>query len=266
MNIYKHEFGMNVRSVITWSIALVLVIILFLSFFSSISAQATLLNDALSQFPKELLIAFGLTNVDMTTILGFFSMIFLICQIILAIQASNYGFSMLSIEERELTADFLLTRPVGRAKILTSKFLAALTCLAITDLVLWFSCIVAINIFKGDSSYDWNTLMLLLISVVFFQLVFLTLGMLISVLVKRIRSVTTFSMALAFGMYVLSAFGGMLGESFLEWFTPFKHFDAAYIISHQTYDPKIWISLVVIPTAVVGTYLLYRRRNIPAPV
>ncbi len=180
MNIYKHEFRSLINSVITWSISLAVVILLFLSFFSAIAESAEVLNEAMLQFPEELLIAFGLTGVDFTTILGFFSMIFLFCQIMLAIQASNYGFSMLSIEERELTADFLLTRPVSRTKILLSKLLAVLTALAITDLVLWVSCVVFINLFKGESTYEWKTLLLLLLSVVLFQLVFLTLGMLIS--------------------------------------------------------------------------------------
>ena len=49
----------------------------------------------------------------------------------------NYGFGLVSIEESELTADFLLSKPVSRAQVLTSKLLAALTSLIITDLVVW---------------------------------------------------------------------------------------------------------------------------------
>ena len=42
------------------------------------------------------------------------------------------------VEERELTADFLLTRPVSRPKILTSKLLAALTGVpAAATLMIW---------------------------------------------------------------------------------------------------------------------------------
>ena len=44
----------------------------------------------------------------------------------IALQAANYGYSLVSVEERELTADFLLSKPVGRVQILTSKLLAAL--------------------------------------------------------------------------------------------------------------------------------------------
>ena len=54
-----------------------------------------------------------MNNLDMSSVLGFFSFVFLFCQICLAIQAANYGFSLVSVEERELTADFLLAKPVA---------------------------------------------------------------------------------------------------------------------------------------------------------
>ncbi len=86
--------------------------------------------------------------------------------------------------------------------------------------------------------------MLLLLSIVVFQLFFLSVGLVISLLVKRIRSVTPYAMALAFGMYVLSVFGDMLGESVLEKITPFKHFEPRYIVQHGAYDlPLVLISV-----------------------
>ena len=98
--------------------------------------------------------AFGMTDMDMATILGYFGLIFLFCQICLAIQAANYGFSLVSIEERELTADFLLAKPVGRPKILTSKLLSAISGLTITNIVVWISSFISINIFRAGREYD----------------------------------------------------------------------------------------------------------------
>jgi len=266
MNIYLHELRSTARSIVIWSLSTAILILVFTSVFSSIAKDAELLNQAMAQFPEELLIAFGMTGMDLSTVLGYFSFLFLFVQILLAIQASNYGFSMLSVEERELTADFLLTKPVSRARILVSKFLSALTALTITNAVVWVSSFVFLNLFRGDKTFESGPLILLLLSIIIFQLVFLTLGMLISLVVKRVRSVTPFSMGLAFGMYVLATFGGMLGDAKLELITPFKHFDATYIVNHQAYDPKALISVAFILISVVTTYVLYQRRNIPAPV
>jgi ABC-2 type transport system permease protein len=258
---------MSFRSVVTWSVSLTLLIFVYLSLFSSIAADAEMLNETLASFPEELLMAFGMDTVDLSTLLGFYGIVFLLCQICLAIQASNYGFSILSVEERDLTADFLLAKPVGRNKILTSKLLSAIAGLTITNAVVWISTYAAIEINRDGRTYDSDALILLLLSIVMFQLFFLSLGMVISLLVKRVRSVTPFSMALAFGMYILSAFGDMLGEAKFELITPFKHFEPNYILNNGEYDlPLVLISVSVIVISIVGSYVLYNKRNIPSAV
>ena len=266
-NIYRHELKMHLRSAVTWSVAVAALIFVYGSLFSSFAKDAELLNQMMAKFPPQLLAAFGMTGMDLSTILGYFSFVFLFAQICLAIQAANYGFALVSIEEREWTADFLLAKPVGRTQILTSKLLAALSGLTITNVVVWISTFGYIWLFKGDRTYEIRPLLLLLLSIVVFQLFFLAVGLVVSLLVKRIRNVTPYAMGLGFGMYLLSAFGDMLGESVLEKITPFKHFEPNYIIQHMAYDvPLVLISVSVIVIALVGSYVLYTRRDIPAVV
>ncbi len=267
MNIFKHEFKMNIRSVITWSLSLVALIFLFLSLFSSLAIDADLMAEVMAQMPEELLMAFGMGSLDFASVLGYFSFIFLFCQVCLAIQASNYGFSLVSIEEREMTADFLLAKPVGRKSILSSKILAAVSSLTITNLVVWVSSFVAIDMFRDGRDYETNTLVLLLLSIVLFQLFFFSVGLVVSLMMKRVRSVTPLSMALAFGMFVVNAFSGMLGDSKLELITPFKHFDPSYIIANAAYDTGlVMVSVAVILLSIVGSYVLYEKRNIHTAV
>jgi ABC-2 type transport system permease protein len=241
--------------------------LVFMSMFSSIAADAAFMNEAMSKFPKELLLAFGMADTDWSSVLVYFGFIFLFCQICLAVQAANYGFSLVSIEERELTADFLLAKPVGRKQILTSKFLSALSGLTITNLVIWISSFLWINLFRGGREYDVKALVVLLLSIVLFQLFFLSVGLVISLLVKRVRNVTPFSMGLAFGMYILNAFANMIGEDSLEVISPFKHFEPNYILKNATYNlPLVLISLFVTIVSIAASYVLYSRRNIPTAV
>lgn len=267
MNIFKHEFRMHLKSAAIWSAAVVLIVLVYLSAFTVIAAETERMNEMMASFPEELLVAFGADNLDWSSVLGFYSVVFMFCQVCLAIQAANYGFSLVSIEERELTADFLLAKPVKRSKILSSKLLAALTCLTITNLMVWISSFVVIEMVREGRDYDRMALVMVLLSIVVFQLFFLSVGMLISLLVKRVRTVTPFSMALAFGMYVLNAFGGMLGDVTLEIVSPFKHFDPNFILANKAYDlPLVTISVVTILIAIGGSYVLYSRRNIPSVV
>jgi ABC-2 type transport system permease protein len=263
MNIYMHEFKMNLKSVIVWSISLAVLILVFTSLYSSFSQDAALLSEMMDKFPKQLLQAFGMEGTDFSQVLGYFGLLFLFCQICLAIQAANYGFSMISVEEAEMTADFLMAKLVGRTSLLTSKLLSAFTGLTITNIIVWISSFVFINLFRAGREYDQKALIVLLLSIVLFQLFFLTLGLLISMLVKKIRSVTPYSMALVFGLYVLNAFGAMLGEQSLEVVSPFKHFDPSYIVKYAALDlPLVSISLAVTVISFFGSYWLFSKRNI----
>jgi ABC-2 type transport system permease protein len=100
---------------------------------------------------------------------------------------------------------------------------------------------------------------------VIFQLFFLSVGLVISLLVKRVRSVTPYALGLGFGAYVLSAFSGIFGDVALELITPFKHLDAAYIVKHAAYNmPLLLLNLAVTLVSLAVSYWLYIRRDIPA--
>ena len=264
-NIFRYEFRSRLKSVLIWSLGLAFLIVFFFSIYVGFADQAELLNQMMTRFPPELLTAFGLDKMNMASVLGFYGLIFMFAQLGLAIQAGNYGFGLVSVEESELTADFLLSKPVSRAQVLTSKLLAALACLTLTNLVVWVSTMAAILLFSGGRAYEPRTLLLLLLSIVIFQLFFLSVGLVISLLVKRVRSVTPYGLGLGFGAYVLSAFSGMLGDVKLEWLTPFKHFDAAAIVKTGAYDtPLVLLNIAVTVISLALSYWLYVRRDIPA--
>jgi ABC-2 type transport system permease protein len=265
MNIYKHELRIRLRSVIIWSLSVMALLFVFISISAKFTEKAGLMNELLANYPPELLMAFGMAEMDFSSILGYFGLIFLFCQICLGIQAANYGFGLVSIEESEFTADFLLAKPVKRSAILTSKLLAAFTSLTITNAVVWASSFFFLAVYDKGTGYDVKTLMILLATIPAFQLVFLGLGVVISLMVKRVRSVTPFSMALVFGTYTFNAFSGMLGEKSLDLLTPFKHFDPNFIVKNANWDwPLVAISVGVIIVSFPASYWLYSRRNIPS--
>jgi ABC-2 type transport system permease protein len=264
-NIYRFELRMRLRSVIIWSLAGAAVMLTYMAFFPSFSQEAALVDEVMANFPPQFLEAFGMGGVSLADVMGFFSFVFLFAQLLLAVQASIYGFGLVSVEEAEWTADFLLTRPVTRTQILTNKLLAAATALLITDVVVWGAAILALSLFNGGQTVDQHTLFLMLTSLPIFQLFFLAVGLVISLLVKRVRSVTPYALGLAFGMYLLGAFSSMAGDVKLEWITPFKHFDGNYIVLHGAYNlPLVMISIAVILVALVGSYWRYLHRDIAA--
>ena len=92
MNIFKHEFKSYLKSVGIWSVAIFLVILVYFSAFSSIAVETEDLANLMSSFPDELLIAFGMDSMNFTTLLGFYVVVFLFCQVCLSIRLQLWIF------------------------------------------------------------------------------------------------------------------------------------------------------------------------------
>lgn len=264
MNIFKYEFGMYRKSILVWTLSIGALIVMFMAFYPTFGKDAEFMEKMLANYPEDMLKAFGMSGgLPLSSVTGYLAFAFAFTQICIAIQAANYGFSFLSIEEREFTADFLISKPVSRVQILSAKFGAACLALFVTSIFVWLSTLGAIELFRDGKEYDLNHVIVLLTSLIFFQLFFLTIGMVVSVLVKRIRSVLTFSLGLSFGTYILNAIGAIVGGSTLKYLSPFSHFEPGYILEHGKYDiGMVSISFIIIVASLVVTYVMYPKRDI----
>ena len=264
MNIYLFEMKMLRKSIFLWGLFVPFGLIFYMSFFPMMAGDSANFNAILESYPPEMLAFFGFnTDLPVTSVLGYFALTLGMIQIPLAIQASNYGFHILSVEERELTADFLLSKPISRSKIYFSKFLAVSTSLLIVNIIVSGISILSIFLFKGSEVIDFTNVFILLSTIGLFQLVFLSIGLVISVSIKKVSSVLSFSMALGFGLYILSSLGTMLSSKMLSIISPYFHFAPAEILVTGSLDwglASISISIIII--SLVASYFLYQKRNI----
>jgi len=264
MNIFKFELGMMKKSIFLWTFFVPFGLVFYMLFFPMMQGDTETFQSLMDSFPEEFLAFFGMSSeLPVFSLLGYFGLSFGMIQIPLAIQASNYGFHILSVEERELTADFLLSKPISRGKILFSKYLAALTSLTIVNIAVWISSLLVLLVIKGDESPNFTNVNLVLSTTVFFQLAFFSIGLLISVSIKKVSSVLSFSMALGFGMFLLSSFGSILSSNIFKILTPYSHFDPEYILINGHYDWRLAIiSILIIIISIPLSYFLYKNRNI----
>lgn len=264
MNIYKFELSMLKKSILIWGLAVPGFLLFYMAFYPAMTQESDAFNELMMSMDPKFLAAFGIVaELPMSSILGYFNLTFGMVQIPIAIQAANYGFHILSVEERELTADFLLSKPISRSKIIISKFLAVLTSLTIVNLIIWASTFAALNLFKGDQVIDFGPVVLVLLTITFFQLTFLGIGMVVSVSIKKVSSVLSFSMALGFGLYIVSSFGSVISSDYLGYLTPYSHFAPDYILINGTWNWSMaFISIAVMIGTLTASYFLYLKRNI----
>lgn len=198
---------------------------------------------------------------SISTLEGFYSFVFSFVLLCGAIQAMNLGTAIVSKEVRDKTADFLMTKPVSRLRILTSKLLAAVTALIITNIIYLgltiLAAVAVVNVF------NLKIFFMISVTMFFVQLIFLALGIMISIFAGKIRSVISVSLSTVFGFYILGSLGSFLGEERVRYISPFRYFDPAYIIQHAAYERSyVIVGIVVIIVAIAGSYLVYIKKDV----
>jgi len=264
MNIYLQELKFYRRSTIIWMLVFAVGIFCYLSLFTAFTSDVTATMKLLENFPPAVRAALGIRLETFFTIFGFFGYMLTYLWLVGAIQAMNLGMGILSKEITGKTADFLLSKPVSRFKVLTSKLLAALTLLVATNIIFviasYFSALVYSKV-----SFNTGSFVLIASTMFIIQLFFLALGYLISVIVPKIRSVLAFSLPTVFGFFIVGLLDSVLGLDMIRYITPFKYFDTQYIFDHGIYEWKyIIIESVVVAVCIVATYVIYLRKDIQA--
>lgn len=264
MNIYKFELKGYFRTLWIWIFSVIALLIMYMAFYPIMSDDAQMMDKILENYPEELLKAFGMGgNISFATVLGYFTFTFVFVQLCLAVQSAYYGFNFLSVEERELTADFLYSKPVTRRSIFIQKYLAAVTALLLSDIAVWIGSFLAIEIFRGDNNYEMSYLLILLASIPIFQLFFFSIGLIVTTISKKISSVISYAMALSFGLYILNAIRSIVGGELLGMISPYYYFEPGYILTHGELNLRLTIIAVavILISNIIG-YRLYLKRNI----
>ncbi|GHH98028.1 ABC transporter permease subunit [Neobacillus kokaensis] len=264
MNMFLHELKAYRKSTIIWAFSLVAILVLFMSMFPGLTRDAADFKKLLEGYPEGVRKAFGISLESITSLLGFYSYVFAYILLCGSIQAMNLGISILSKESREKTADFLLTKPVKRNQVVTAKLSAALTSLIITNGI-YLAAAVIIAMAVSTKPFDIQTFTLISLTAFWVECMFLALGVLVSAVVTRIKSVLPLSLSTVFGFYVLNMFGAVIGEKAIRYLTPFKYYDTAYIIKHSSYETSyIIIEIIVIAGAIAASYMIYAKKDIHA--
>ena len=175
MNVYLRELKTYRKSTIIWALSLSAIVVMFMTIYPSFTKDVAASKQALSGLPIAIRKALDLSLANFFTIFGFYSYLLNFVTLAGAIQAMNLGTGIISKEDTGKTADFLLSKPVTRGAVVTSKLLAALSVLVFTNAVF-----IGVSLATAEivSKTPFNTKTLLLLSLILFliQLAFLALG------------------------------------------------------------------------------------------
>lgn len=261
MNIFIHELKAYRKSIVIWSTTLAAVSVLFILLFNLIMPDIEAFKTVMNSMPdvvRKLLIS----NVDMiSTLEGFYSFFFVYIILCAAIQAMNIGVSILSKEVREKTADFLLTKPVSRMDIITAKLLAAFSCIVITDAI--FLALTLLSTLTVTIAFNMKIFLMVNLTMFFVQMIFFALGVLVSVMAKKVKSVVSISLSTVFGFFIISMLGSIIGDEAVRYISPFKYYDLPYIVQHAAYETRFTvIGVLFVIVAIVAGYWIYIKKDV----
>lgn len=264
MNIFCEELKYYRRSTIIWVVVLCSLVVMFLSIYSSFAVDVESAKTLLAAYPPAVLAALNLKIDIFFTIYGFFGYLLTFLWLTGAIQAMNLGVSVLSKEISGKTADFLMSKPVTRFRILTEKLTAAFILIVITNIFYLSFAILAAKTFSRDGLDMWLFLMIAF-TFFFIQIFFLAFGFLLAAVVPKIKTVVAFTLPFIFTFFIISAFGGAINLKEVDYITPFKYFDISYIYHNHAYDPKyLWILTGFVIVCVATSYVVFMKKDIQA--
>ena len=260
MTLIKHELRQGKASFIIWtsSIGFLLAICIFM--FPEMKGQMDGVSDMFSSMGS-FTEAFGMDRLNFGTLIGFYAVE---CGNILglggAFYASLCAVAIISKEEKDKTAEFLMTNPISRASIITQKLVAVIIQITAMNLIIYLLAVGSIA--AGGEEIPWKEISLLHLSYYILQLELAGICFCISAFMRK-GSVGA-GLGIAVMMYFLNIIANISDAAeFLKYITPFGYCDGADIISNGSLDTAlISIGSAVTIISIFITYLKYTKKDI----
>jgi ABC-2 type transport system permease protein len=262
MNIFIRELKANFKSLLIWSAIVTLLITIAVAKFSAFADNPDMLA-MLDSMPPAMLDALNMRAFNLTTLSGFYGLMFIYFGLMGAIASAMWGSDIISKEERDKTVEFSLVLPVSRSRVITAKALAALVNCTLFVLITWGVSLVAVRSYNPDQAF-LDFLRLEMGAMFAIELVFLAVGLLLGSAMKRYKLSSSTAIAVILVTYFMSIASSMQENlDFLKYFTPFKYFDAGELFrSGQMDSTYLLISTGIIVLCVAAAYWAYNRRDL----
>lgn len=260
MTLIKHELRQGRISFLIWtaSIGFLLAVCVFL--YPEMKGQMEDVGDVFSSMGS-FSDAFGMDRLNFGTLLGFYA---IECGNVLGLGGAFFaalcGAGILSKEEKDRTAEFLLTHPVSRARIVTEKLAAVYAQIVAMNLIIYGISLGSIAAIREP--VPWKELNLLHLAYFLLQAELAGICFGISAFVRR--GSAGIGLGIAAGMYFLNLVANIAqAAEFLKYVTPFGYAEGADIIEKGCLDGTlVAIGLAFGAIGIGAAYGKYCRKDI----
>ncbi len=246
MNLFLHEMKMYWKFLAFWSLGIVAMIAGGMGKFSALyGANDPSLTNLMAQLPKAFIAMFGMTNLEVTSLSGFYGVIHFYLVIMGSIYAVILGAGILAKEERDKTAEFLMVKPITRSNVLVQKLLAGLIYIFAFIAVDYLISVVFLMQIAPKENISAEVA-LMMASMTLVMLAFYCVSFGLSGAMKDNRKSSMLMMSVMGASYLGAVLFDMVNN--IDWLRPFvifKYFPIDQVIKNLTLEP-IYLGLCVL--------------------
>ncbi len=260
MTVFFHELKRGRISLLIWSAAIAFMLAICVIIYPEMKSQ---MGDISAMFADmgSFSEAFGMDKINFGSFTGFFGVE---CGNVLglggAFFAAIIGISALSKEEKEHTAEFLLTHPVSRTAVIAQKLFAVFAQITILNIAV--AAITAVSIVAIGEDADVKTVFLLFLSYFILQIEIAAITFGISAFIKGNGLGIGLGIAVVF--YFLNIIANLTENTeFLKYLTPFGYTEGSDIISSGKIEIKyLSVGLLFTALGITAAFIKYTKKDI----
>ncbi len=260
MTLFLHEMRVNKWQYIIWSLAVSFMLGISVLIYPEMKSQMNELSEMFSQMGS-FSEAFGMDQLNFGEFLGFFGTE---CGNTLGmgggIFAALIGVSVLYKEEKNGTAEFLLSHPITRSRVACEKLLSI-----IAQLLIFVSASAAVTaiatVIIGENP-DTKTMLLIFLAQLFMLIEISSVCFAVSAFARK------GGIGIGIGISALFYFINIIANltesvEFLKYITPYGYADCAYIVSESAIDlTKLAIGAAVTLACIALAFYRYGKKDI----
>lgn len=260
MTLIKHELKQGKTSFIIWTASIGFLLATCIFLFPEMKGQMEGVNDmfaSMGSFTE----AFGMDRLNFGTLTGFYSVE---CGNVLGLGGAFFAalcaVGILSKEEKDKTAEFLLTHPVSRKRIITEKLISVLIQITAMNIIIYALAIGSIAAIGEEIPLKEISLMHLAYYLLQLELAGICFG--ISAFLHK--GSVGIGLGIAVMMYFLNLIANIADAAeLLKYITPFGYCEGADIISNGSLDfTLVIIGTVIGVIGIIIAFLKYTKKDI----
>lgn len=260
MTLIKHELKQSWKSLAIWTLSIGFFVVICVLMYPEMEGEMEDVSEMFSSMGA-FTAAFGMDKLNFGTLIGFYA---IECGNILGIGGAFFaailGVTALAKEEKERTAEFLLSHPISRKRIITEKLIAVFLQIILMNVLVFLMSIASVVCI--DEEILWKELWLLHLAYFFVQVVLAGICFGISAFIRG--NGIGAGIGLATMMYFINIVANITESAKdLKYLTPFGFAEGADIIANVDLDWKmVSINICFAAVGIVAAYWKYTRKDI----